>query len=83
MPTKLLSFWQLIKIIPEKWQEENYGQAGGGFWAVAILDTQVIWYNDIEDGFNISPYKTPGTIAKYYCDQYSLTEILFQILNSK
>ncbi|QRA42373.1 hypothetical protein [Chryseobacterium cucumeris] len=30
----LLNFWDLIKINPEKWYEEEYGQEGGGFWVV-------------------------------------------------
>ncbi len=38
-------FWQRIKISPVKWIEEEYGNEGGGFWAVAIYKNKVIWYN--------------------------------------
>ncbi|RZJ99200.1 MAG: hypothetical protein EOO43_27190, partial [Flavobacterium sp.] len=54
---EIWNFWQLIKIEPVKWIESKYGNEGGGFWTVAILGTKIVWYNDIEDGFNISDYK--------------------------
>ena len=53
---ELLNFWNLIKIEPQKWQEEKYGKEGGGFWVIAILGNEIIYYNDIEEGFNISTY---------------------------
>lgn len=68
----LWNFWQLIKIHPEKWAEENYGKEGNGFWVVGICGTKVIWYNDIEDGFNISNYKKHGKIEEYFCNQDEL-----------
>jgi hypothetical protein len=67
-----LNFWDLIKIDPEKWNEKDYGTEGDGFWVVAIFGRQVIWYNDIEDGFNISEYKTYGQIEEYECNQVEL-----------
>ncbi len=63
------NFWNLIKIDPEKWKENEFGNEGGGFWVVAICGKQVIWYNDIEEGFNISIYGKYGTIAEYWCNQ--------------
>ena len=53
----LWNFWQLIKMDPTKWIEKDYGDEGGGFWVVAICRTKVIWYNNIEDSFNISAKK--------------------------
>ena len=70
---ELWNFWQLIKIDPIKWREKEYGDEGGGFWVVAICGTKVIWFNDIEDGFNISGYKTYGEIDGYYCNQDELS----------
>lgn len=64
----LLNFWNLIKIIPQKWQETGYGVEGGGFWVVAVIGNTVIFYNDIEDGFNISPYVVYGQISEYACE---------------
>ena len=29
------NFWRLVKIEPEKWQENEFGNEGGGFWVVA------------------------------------------------
>lgn len=70
---ELWNFWQLIKIEPTKWAEKDYGDEGGGFWVVAICGTKIIWYNDIEDGFNISNYTVYGQIEQYYCNQDELS----------
>ena len=80
---ELKNFWDLIKIDPIKWEEKEYGEMGGGFWVVAICENKVMWYNDIEEGFNISDYKTFGKIKYYSCNQddliWSLTK-LFDLL---
>ncbi|TGK19024.1 hypothetical protein [Leptospira stimsonii] len=70
--SELLNFWNLIQIYPTKWQERSYGKEGGGFWVVAIIGEYVIWFNDIEDGFNISRYKEYGEIREYWCNQDEL-----------
>ena len=70
---ELWNFWQLIKVYPTKWKENKFGNEGGGFWVVAICGTKVIWYNDIEDGFNISNYNNIGEIDGYYCNQDELS----------
>lgn len=66
------NFWDLIRIKPVKWTEEEYGTEGGGFWVVAIFGNEVIWYNDIEEGFNISKYEKYGVISDYKCSQSKL-----------
>lgn len=64
--------WNLIRIQPEKWSLPPLGDLGGGFYVVAIFGSQVLWFNDIEDGFNISTYKTHGVIAEYHSNQNEL-----------
>src|SRR5690348_232726 len=64
--------WEAIRIAPEKWQLHPYGDPGGGFWVVALIGRTVIWYNDIEDGFNRSIYSKYGTIDDYWCNQDEL-----------
>lgn len=39
---------------------------------VGLIGRRVIYYNDIEEGFNISEYSTYGTIDDYYCNQDDL-----------
>ena len=70
---ELWNFWQLINIDPIKWMEKEYGKGADGFWVVAICGTKVIWYNDIEDGFNISEYIKFGQIEGYFCNQDDLS----------
>ena len=67
-----LNFLELIKIYPEKWNEETHGKEGRGFWVVGLIGRKVIYYNDIEEGFNISEYKTYGVIEEYFCHQDAL-----------
>lgn len=76
---ELWNFWQLINVNTEKWQEDEFGKEGNGFWAVAICGQRVVWYNDIEDGFNISTYQTYGQINEYWCNQYELNEVVLQL----
>lgn len=52
------------------------GEEGGGFWVVAILGKSVIYYNDIEEGYNLSPFIKYGEIENYYCNQIELHEMI-------
>jgi hypothetical protein len=65
-------FWNFIKVKPEKWSLSPLGDLGGGFYVVAIFGSQVLWFNDIEDGFNISEYKQYGIISEYFSNQNEL-----------
>jgi hypothetical protein len=71
--------WARIRIEPARWRCSPWGDEDGGFWAVAIEGDQVLWFNDIEDGFNRSAFSERGVIDEYRCDQTELTEILSQI----
>ena len=74
-----LHLWEAVRIDPEKWQLHPHGDPGEGFWVVALVGRTVIWYNDIEEGFNRSRYSTYGTIDDYWCNQDEL-EITVQYL---
>lgn len=76
---EVLNFWGIIKIVPVKWMEKDFGEEGNGFWVVAICDKRVIWYNDIEDGFNISNYNKWGEIQEYCCNQDELNFALMRL----
>ena len=49
---------------------------------VAIIGTTVIWYNDIEEGFNRSRYSTYGTIDDYWCSQDELELTVQYLMNA-
>jgi hypothetical protein len=74
-------FWEAIRIDPEKWQQHPYGDARNGFWAVGVMGRTVVWYNDIEDGFNRSHYSEYGTITEYWCNQEELEWTVQWLLN--
>jgi hypothetical protein len=75
----LLNFWQLILVEPQKWSEKEYGNEGNGFWVVAIAGKRVIWYNDIEEGFNISSYAKYGEIEEYLSHQDELKYVIMKL----
>jgi hypothetical protein len=70
-------FWQAVKLRPEKWSLPTWGDEGGGFWVVGVIGQQCIYFNDIEEGFNLSRYSEFGRIDDYYCGQ---TELNFCVL---
>lgn len=76
-----LKFWEYIKIAPEKWEEKTMGKEGGGFWVVAILGKTVIYYNDIEEGYNWSPFTSYGQIDYYYPNQMELHQMIESLFN--
>ena len=78
---ELRLFWELIRVTPEKWSLSPWGDEGGGFWVVAVLGSECIFYNDIEEGFNLSPYPAPGVIGEYGCSQAELSECLTSLLD--
>jgi hypothetical protein len=57
-------------IAPQKWSQFPYGDEGGGFWAV-VFGSKVLWYNAIEDRFNVSHFAEPGRIPddEYWCEE--------------
>ena len=63
--------WEVIKIYPEKWHHASFRNEAE-FWVVAIFGNTVIWYNDIEEGFNRSRYIKYGEIQEYWCNQDNL-----------
>ena len=77
-----LRLWAAIRIEPEKWQQHPYGDLGKGFWVVALIGRNVIWYNDIEEGFNRSVYVTYGQIEDYWCNQDELELTIEYLMNS-
>jgi hypothetical protein len=68
------AYFNTVAFEPAKWSQAPYGDEGGGFWAIAADDSRVLWYNDIEDGFNVSAFTEWGTIPtnEYWCNQDEL-----------
>lgn len=66
------ALWALIKVEPHKWQQSPWGDQGNGFFVVALFGNNVLWYNDIEDGYNISSFTRFGIIDEYFSNQNEL-----------
>ncbi|MGG5507843.1 MULTISPECIES: hypothetical protein [unclassified Myroides] len=72
-------YWQQIKISPVKWQESSYGREGNDFWVVARQNNWVLYYNDIEEGFNYSTFEREGIIKDYFAEQDDLHFALLKL----
>ena len=77
-----LRLWRAVRIEPVKWRQHPFGDAGSGFWAVALIGQTVLWYNDIEEGFNRSRYAELGTIADYWCNHDELEVAVQYLMNA-
>lgn len=82
MDPRARRLWEAIRIEPEKWLLPKYGDAGGGFWVVAVIGASVIWYNDVEEGFNRSRYTTYGSIDDYWCNDDELDVTIGYLMNA-
>ncbi len=71
--------WNAVRIERVKWKLSPWGDYGGGFWVVGLIGNQVLWYNDIEGGFNWSLYSAPGVIDEYWCNQDGLSHSMHQL----
>jgi hypothetical protein len=71
---ELRALFARVRIEPTKWRQRPWGNEGGGFWAVAVHRDRVLWYNDIECGFNVSRFADWGEIPdrEYWCNQDKL-----------
>jgi len=69
-------------IKPSKWRLSPWSDEFGGFWAVAVLRGRVLWYNEIEGGFNVSRYNVAGQIpeSEYWCNQDTLSWALPRLM---
>jgi hypothetical protein len=73
--------WQAIRIDPVKWRQRHAGWEGQAFWVVGIFGRRAIWYNDIEEGFNLSDWSTHGHLDEYWCNQHQLDWTVQNLMN--
>ncbi|MCE9577177.1 MAG: hypothetical protein K8W52_28775 [Deltaproteobacteria bacterium] len=75
--------WARIRIEPALWRCADPEAPRERYWAIAIEDDQVLWYNDIEHGINRSALAEHGIISEHGCDQTELVEILEWIASAQ
>ncbi len=73
-PADLREFFARVKIPLAKWRQSPWADLGLGFWAAAVVENRVLWFNDIEDGFNVSRFEERGVIPndEYWCNHDEL-----------
>jgi len=55
MDYKALNLWNLIKVIPQKWQKKLFGDEDGGFWVVEIygvIEQYICNQSELNDPIN-------------------------------
>ena len=77
----LRAYYARVAVPPTKWTQHSYGAEGAGFWVVAVEGDRVLWYNDIEEGFNVSRFREWGIIPddQYWCNQDELEFALHRL----
>ena len=73
------AFWEQIKINPIIWRCKDVIE--DNFWVVAKYKNYIIWYNDIEEGFNISTFKTEDEILRYSASKDELNQAIKKLIN--
>ena len=67
----------------EKSEEDSVddgAREGVSFWVVAVLGETALWYNDVEEGFNLSPFKSRGEISEYHSKKDDLEVALQRLM---
>jgi hypothetical protein len=79
----LSDFFTSIAFTPLRWRLSPWGDRDGGVWAIAKAGDRVVWYNDIEGGFNVSRFVTNGEIPadEYWCNQDDLCLALVRLIS--
>jgi len=80
MSAAQLRIWECVAVAPEKWVIKRDDDLAGNYWVVAIFGRSVVWYNDIEEGFDVSLYSIFGEIDEYFASQFELRHIMEQII---
>jgi hypothetical protein len=76
------SFWETISLSsPEEWICKEYDEQEILFWVVALFENNCIYYNHIEEGFNLSRFSQTGVIEEYWCNQDELNLVVISLLN--
>jgi hypothetical protein len=78
-----MGLWTAIRLKPTKWELPPIGNEGDGFWVVAVFGESCIYYNDVEEGFNISSFtvrcaggRLIHSIDDYFCNEDRLVWII-------
>ena len=82
LDSKQAALWRMISIPPMKWIQHPWGDDGGGFWVAAVMGMNCLYFNDIEEGWNWSPWTVFGTINQYRCNQDELVHVLSTLVSA-
>jgi len=78
LPQEIKEIWDDIKIEPEMWSQVSQIEKNG-FWVVGQIEKEVIWYNHLISGFNISKFRKEGQIEEYWDEGYDLPQLLWHL----
>ena len=67
----LRTIFETYQVAPFSAPIERYGKLETVF-VVARKDAEVMYYEDVEEGFNVSPISPEGTILEHWCSQDEL-----------
>ncbi|MBK8167850.1 MAG: hypothetical protein IPK64_18040 [bacterium] len=68
---QLIETWNTFRIPMRRAPISRYGEMGS-VWIVAQRGQEVMYWEDIEKGFNFSPVGDGGEVLQHYCNQDGL-----------
>ena len=81
MESDIETFWNLLRIVPERWNINEDDQEGVRFWVIGIIWNKSIYYDDIEEWFNISEYSLYWVLNIVNAEQDELQMAIYKIIN--
>jgi len=77
---KELSFFNFIEVLLEKTKIDRFGAIESVF-IVAKYGCKIIFYEDVEEGFEITEIDGSGVIKNYGASQFELEHIINQLMD--
>ncbi|MEH6595805.1 MAG: hypothetical protein V7736_09690 [Colwellia polaris] len=75
-----LDFYNSIKVSLELTPIDRFGKIENVF-VLAKFNDLVLFYEDIEEGFEITSLNSNGVISEYGANQYELSHVIHQLMN--
>ncbi|MEZ5704451.1 MAG: hypothetical protein R3E56_03380 [Burkholderiaceae bacterium] len=66
-----------ISVVP--WQVEVTDRPGTFFWVVAEHEGQLLYYEDVEEGWEVEKRNETGGIDGRWANQFELKHVMFQL----
>jgi hypothetical protein len=83
MEAPVKALWELVRLPDaEIWQQHPWADEGCGFWVLATFSRHCLYFNDVTQGFAVSPFRNWGNIDHFEPDPTPLDELIERLTAS-